>query len=64
MDALLDIGRPSKVELLVLVNRRYSRQLPIEPDYVGIHVDTIRSEKVKMRWKESDGEDGVWLLAG
>ncbi len=61
LDALLDIGRPSKVELLVLVNRRYSRHLPIEPDYVGIQVDTIRSEKVKVQWRESDDEDGVWL---
>jgi pyrimidine operon attenuation protein/uracil phosphoribosyltransferase len=63
MDAMLDIGRPSKVELMVLVNRRYSRHLPIEPDYIGIQVDTIRSEKVKVQWKESDGEDGVWLLS-
>ena len=62
MDALLDIGRPSKVELLVLVNRRYSRQLPIEPDYIGIQVDTIRSEKVKVQWKETESEDAVWLL--
>ena len=62
MDAMLDIGRPAKVELMVLVNRRYSRQLPIEPDYIGIQVDTIRSEKVKVEWEETDGKDGVWLL--
>ncbi len=62
MDAMLDIGRPSKVELMVLVNRRYSRHLPIEPDYVGLQVDTIRSEKVKVQWKETEGEDGVWLF--
>ena len=62
MDAMLDIGRPSKVELMVLVNRRYSRHLPIEPDYVGIQVDTIRSEKVKVEWKETEGKDAVWLL--
>ncbi len=62
MDAMLDIGRPSKVELMVLVNRRYSRHLPIEPDYVGIQVDTIRSEKVIVEWKETDGKDAVWLL--
>ena len=63
MDAMLDIGRPSKVELMVLVNRRYSRHLPIEPDYVGIQVDTIRSEKVKVEWKETEGKDAVWLLS-
>lgn len=61
MDALLDFGRPRKVELLTLVDRRYSRQLPIEPDFIGIQVDTITSEKVTVKWKESDGEDGVWL---
>src|SRR5690606_8041664 len=41
MDAMLAFGRPEKVELLVLVDRRYSRQLPIEPDYIGIKVDAI-----------------------
>ncbi len=62
MDALLDFGRARKIELLTLVDRRYSRQLPIEPDYIGISVDTITSEKVKVEWKESDGEDAVWLM--
>jgi len=62
LDALIDFGRPSKVELLVLVDRRYSRQLPIEPDYIGIQVDTITSEKVVVSWKETDGDDAIWLL--
>ena len=62
MDALLDYGRARKIELLTLVDRRYSRQLPIEPDYIGIQVDTITSEKVKVQWKETDGEDAVWLI--
>lgn len=62
MDALLDFGRPERVELLVLVDRRYSRQLPIEPDYIGLSVDTITAEKVKVQWKEADGEDGIWLI--
>ncbi|HRH66312.1 MAG TPA: bifunctional pyr operon transcriptional regulator/uracil phosphoribosyltransferase PyrR [Bacteroidia bacterium] len=62
MDALVDFGRPRKVELLTLVDRRYSRHLPIEPDYIGISVDTITSEKVKVHWKETEGEDGVWLV--
>ncbi len=62
MDALLDFGRAKKIELLTLVNRRYSRHLPIEPDYVGIQVDTITAEKVKVQWKETDGEDAVWLI--
>jgi pyrimidine operon attenuation protein/uracil phosphoribosyltransferase len=62
MDALIDFGRPAKVELLVLVDRRYSRQLPVAPDYIGISVDTITSEKVKVTWKETEGEDAVWLV--
>ncbi len=64
MDALLDFGRARKIELLTLVDRRYSRQLPIEPDYIGISVDTITSEKVKVEWKETDGDDAVWLITG
>ena len=59
LDALLDFGRPSQVELLVLVDRRYSRQLPIEPDYVGLTVDTRASQKVRVEWK--DAEATVWL---
>ncbi|HEY0896422.1 MAG TPA: bifunctional pyr operon transcriptional regulator/uracil phosphoribosyltransferase PyrR [Sphingobacteriaceae bacterium] len=62
MDALLAFGRPEKVELLVLVDRRFSRHLPIEPDYIGIQVDTIFSQKVKVSWEETDGEDNVTLL--
>jgi pyrimidine operon attenuation protein / uracil phosphoribosyltransferase len=63
LDALLAFGRPSKVELLVFVDRRYSRQVPVEPDYVGIAVDTIVSQKVKVSWKETDGEDGVTMIS-
>lgn len=61
MDALMDFGRPAKVELLVLIERRYSRQLPIQPDYVGKSIDSIVSQKVKVLWKERDGEDEVIL---
>ncbi|RRN76374.1 bifunctional pyr operon transcriptional regulator/uracil phosphoribosyltransferase PyrR [Pseudoxanthomonas sp. SGD-10] len=63
MDAMLAFGRPSKVELLVLVDRRYSRQLPIEPDYIGIKVDSISSQKVVVSWKEADIEDKVILIS-
>lgn len=62
MDALIDFGRPRSVELLVLVDRRFSRELPIEPDYVGHTVDTIKSQKVKVYWKEQDERDEVVLL--
>jgi pyrimidine operon attenuation protein/uracil phosphoribosyltransferase len=63
MDAMLAFGRPEKVELLVLVDRRYSRQLPIEPDYIGIKVDAISSQKVVVSWKETDAEDKVILIS-
>lgn len=63
LDALLAFGRPAKVELLTLIDRRYSRHLPIEADYIGIKVDTIDSQKVIVSWKETDGEDKVILLS-
>mgnify|MGYP000621808027 CR=1 FL=1 len=62
LDALLTFGRPSKVELLVLIDRRYSRDLPIQPDYRGRQVDAINDEKVKVCWNEQDGEDAVYLI--
>jgi pyrimidine operon attenuation protein/uracil phosphoribosyltransferase len=52
LDALVDFGRPSQVELLVLVDRRYSRHLPIEADYVGIVVDTRAENKIKVQFPE------------
>jgi pyrimidine operon attenuation protein / uracil phosphoribosyltransferase len=61
LDAMLAFGRPSKVELLVLIDRRYARDLPIEPNYIGQSVDTIVSEKVKVSWKETTGMDEVRL---
>ena len=50
MDAMLAFGRPAKVELLILINRKYSRDLPIEPDYVGKNVNTIASQIVSVEW--------------
>ena len=54
MDALLDYGRPSKVELCVLIDRRFSRQLPIQPDYCGKAIDSILSQRVKVEWGSHD----------
>jgi len=50
------------VELVVLVDRRFSRQLPIEPNYIGIEVDSVDSQKVVVSWKETDQQDRVTLL--
>lgn len=59
LDAMLDFGRPSAVELLVLIDRRFTRQLPIQADYTGRTIDAVMSEKVKVRWAERDGADEV-----
>ena len=62
LDALLDFGRPAKVELCVLIDRRFSRQLPIQADYTGKSIDSIITQKVKVYWQEKDGKDEVALL--
>jgi pyrimidine operon attenuation protein / uracil phosphoribosyltransferase len=62
LDALLDFGRPERVELCVLIDRRFSRQLPIQPDYVGKAIDSIISQKVKVFWKEKDGREEVLII--
>lgn len=54
LDALLDFGRPEKVELCVLIDRRFSRQLPIQPDYCGKPIDSIVSQKVKVEWDKGE----------
>jgi pyrimidine operon attenuation protein / uracil phosphoribosyltransferase len=62
LDALMDFGRPEKVELLALIDRRYSRQLPIQPDYTGKMIDSIVSQRVKVCWTPKDDRDEVILL--
>ena len=54
LDALLDFGRPEKVELCVLIDRRFSRQFPIQPDYVGKSIDSIVTQKVKVEWNKKE----------
>jgi len=61
LDALLAFGRPQKVELLTLIDKRFRRDLPIQADYVGKSVDTLISERVLVEWNEIDGEDKVVL---
>jgi len=62
MDALLDFGRPQKVELLVLIDRKFTRELPIQPDYVGKAIDSLTSEKVKVEWEQMEGADQIWIV--
>ena len=61
LSAIQSFGRPSSVELMVLIDRRFSRHLPIQPNYRGRQVDAINEERVRGLWKEKDGEDAVYI---
>jgi len=50
MDALMDYGRPSRIELLTLIDRKFSREIPVQSDYTGRSIDTIMSQKVIVEW--------------
>ena len=54
LDALIDFGRPEKVELCVLIDRRFSREFPIQADYIGKSIDSIVSQKVKVEWDKKE----------
>ena len=54
LDAMLDFGRPCSVELLVLIDRRLSRHVPIQPDYVGHTVDVVAEERVTVEWGDNE----------
>lgn len=63
MDAMISFGRPISVELLVLVDRKYTRDLPIQPNYIGRSVNTMKSQRVMVEWREFGGEeDSIWLI--
>lgn len=61
LDALLDFGRPAKVELCVLIDRRFTRDFPIQADYVGKYIDSFETQKVLVRWKENSANDTVMI---
>lgn len=61
LDALMAFGRPKRVELMVLIDRRFQRDLPIQADYVGNAVDALHSERVSVEWKEIEGTDKIVL---
>ena len=62
MDAINSFGRPQQIELLVLIDRRFSRELPIEPNYVGKTVDAIDTEKVLVEWTDDGNRNGLVRL--
>ena len=63
LDAMLAYGRPALVELLAFVDRRYKRELPIQPSYVGKIVDSIVQEKVIVEWERLEGKDRVMMYS-
>jgi len=62
LTAIQSFGRPDNIELLVLIDRRFSRHLPIQPDYTGRQVDVINDETVTVHWKEKDAKDAVYII--
>ena len=54
LDSIVSFGRPKSIELLVLINRRFSREIPIEPKYIGKSVDVINFERVKVDWEKNN----------
>ena len=62
LTAIQSFGRPNHIELLTLIDRRFSRHLPIQPDYRGRQVDVINNEKVIVNWIENEDEDVVYLI--
>ncbi len=62
LDAIHSFGRPTEIELLVLIDRRFSRELPIQPDYTGKQVDSLASQKVLVSWAVEGEKDAVYLI--
>ncbi|MDO5636965.1 MAG: bifunctional pyr operon transcriptional regulator/uracil phosphoribosyltransferase PyrR [Myroides sp.] len=64
LTAIQSFGRPNEIELMVLIDRRFSRHLPIQPDYRGRQIDAFNNEKVRVQWKDVDAQaDEVYLIA-
>ncbi|MDA0931261.1 MAG: bifunctional pyr operon transcriptional regulator/uracil phosphoribosyltransferase PyrR [Bacteroidetes bacterium] len=61
LDAVHTFGRPEWIKLLVLVERRFARQLPIHPDFFGWSVDAFEGQKVRVHWAEQHGKDAIWI---
>lgn len=63
IDAIMSFGRPARIELMVLVDRIYQRELPIEPNFVGVSIDSKNTDEfVKVEWNELSFDGEVWLL--
>lgn len=61
LTAIQSFGRPKEIELLVLIDRRFSRHLPIQPDYKGRQVDVLNKDRVIVNWKDEGDQDEVLI---
>ncbi|MFN8284535.1 MAG: bifunctional pyr operon transcriptional regulator/uracil phosphoribosyltransferase PyrR [Chitinophagales bacterium] len=57
LDALMDYGRPTRIELLILIDRRFNRELPIQPDFTGKVIDTIENINIEVHWAKDENEE-------
>ena len=64
LTAINSYGRPESVELLVLIDRRFSRHLPIQPDYVGAQIDAFEGDRVRVNWEQQLQKSNVYLEEG
>lgn len=63
LDAMISFGRPASVELLVLIDRLHTRHLPVQPNYVGLSVNSLQSQRVLVEWQnEETAQDNIWLI--
>ncbi len=62
LDAMIAFGRPKSVELMILINRKNTQELPVKPDYIGKSVNTMSSQRVKVEWDEKEKKNKVWLI--
>ena len=62
LNALTDFGRPLKIELMALIDRKFNRELPIQPDYIGEEVDTRTNDRVEVVWLENKSTPEVWII--
>ena len=61
LTSLENYGRPLDIQLLVLIDRRFSRHLPIQPDFIGAQVDALEGDKVRVQWKDEKQNDAVFI---
>ena len=62
LTAIESFGRPKSIELMILIDRRFSRELPIQPDYKGIQVDVYKDERALVNWDNEGDDDYAYIV--